>query len=146
MSLTRTQRDAMERAQQGNWELADAIEVVARSEEVWPLRYDWPLIGGIRQGGRLQFLAYGNSGCTDECDEHCDGGDACNGVEQEEVMLVTDLNDIVRWRSNPAENDGYPPPPFEWVDLPLHKAHATVAAYHAAVTQPTQQTLIPEPA
>ena len=143
MSLTRIQRDAMARAQNGDWELADAIEVVARAAGT---PTDWPLIGGIRQGGRLQFLAYGSCGCTDECSADCDGGDYCDGANHEEIKLVTNLNGDVLWCDDAPDSDGDPPPPFDWVDLSLHGAQAAVAAYHAAVVRPTQNTLIPEPA
>ena len=145
MSLTRMQRDAMVRAQNGDWELADAIEVVARAEAT---PHDWPLLGGIRQGGRLQFLVYGfrhEQSCSDDSCEGCAAPDFPPDAVIDTVKLVTNLNGDSMWRDQ-TDNDGYPPPPFDWVDLPLHEAQAAVATYHAAGTRPTQHTLIPEPA
>lgn len=145
MSLTRIQRDAMARAQNGDWELADAIEVVSRSEST---PHDWPLLGGIRQGGRLQFLVYGfrhEQSCDDDTCEGCAGPEVPPDDVIDTVKCVTNLNGDSLWRDH-DDNEGFPPPPFEWIDLPLHEAQATVAAYHAAVVRPTQNTLIPEPA
>ncbi len=77
--LTQIQRDAMKRAQAGDFSLADAIEVLHPDRRYFNGER---LLGGISQGGRLQYFAYGNNPVCDECKdgkvecEECDDGDA----------------------------------------------------------------------
>lgn len=166
MTMTRIQRDAMQRAQHGDWGLADAIEVLARHES------DSDLIGGIRRGGRLQLLAYRHynylerlneaapdsrgaacaaiacCGVNEPCAEgNCDcccGVCACGG-DDGQLSHITDLNGTVLFDVDHADSDGYPPPWWAGVDITVPAASAIVSAYTAAVARPTQTTLIPEP-
>lgn len=134
MSLTRMQRDAMKRAQRGDWELADAMEVAARC-------HDSDCIGGVRQGGRLQFLAFGQSGE--------DGGPECSGDLMCECDACIDTVDRIETLNGDvvysADRDGDDWPHwFRGVDLQPEAAHAALEAYTAAILKPTQTTLIPE--
>lgn len=72
--LTQLQRDAMTRAQAGDFSLADAIEVLHNDRRRFR---DEQLIGGIHQGGRLQFLAYGNDPACPDCDDGKVGCESC---------------------------------------------------------------------
>lgn len=132
MSLSRVQRDAMVSAQRGQWDLADALEVSRRDPVA-----GMPCIGGIRQGGRLQMLAFGDScGCAED-DLACD----CLENGDVHIQLIIGLNERVVW----AEEAGDAPPPFH-VGLTLAQAKAVIAEYEKAFANPTQQILIPEAA
>lgn len=146
MSLTRIQRDAMTRAQNGDWELADAIEVIARAQSPAHGR----LIGGIRQGGRLQMLAYAARGsfeccdCNDENCECCAG--TCDCVPDDVTDVITDLDGKVLFDAGSKGPEGTPPDWYRGVHLTVARAHEVLGAYQTAIAKPTQQTLIQEPA
>lgn len=131
MSLSRVQRDAMVSAQRGQWDLADALEVSRRD----PIN-GLPCIGGIRQGGRLQMLAFGRA-CNCALDNDCD----CFEPGDAGIDLIVGLNGRLVWENQ----DGNTAAPFH-IDLTLGQARATLAGYDKTVANPTQQILIPEAA
>lgn len=65
--MTQLQRDAMARAQAGDWLLADAMELLAEGRQ-WSGNHK--LLGGVRGHSRLRFFVYGDH---EECD-CCNGG------------------------------------------------------------------------
>ncbi|CAN7329698.1 hypothetical protein LJR143_001655 [Pseudoxanthomonas sp. LjRoot143] len=80
MSMTQLQRDALARAKAGDWELADAMELVERSRNGHAPRAvieaaivrglhieDFTLTGGVFDSGRLRLIGYGNNTCH-ECE------------------------------------------------------------------------------
>lgn len=147
--LTQLQRDAMSRAQAGDWSLADAIELLAEGRSSF---HDEPLLGGITQGGRLRMFAYGKgSACSecegsgvvvcgacgheDECDE-CDGagsnirrGTNLSGVDW---TYIVDLNGTVVCDANAPDSSDTPP-----LEITLTKAWANeiVQSYNESRTQ-----------
>ncbi|WP_337052528.1 hypothetical protein [Pseudoxanthomonas sp. USHLN014] len=131
MSLSRVQRDAMAHAMRGDWALADALEVSCRTDFE-----GHPCIGGIRQGGRLQMLAFGqdcNCGLEEQC-ECCETG----GVD---IEVIVHLKGHVVWE----DRSGGESPPYG-IDLPLAVACLVVSEHQKSILTPTQQTLIPEAA
>lgn len=77
MTMTQLQRDALARAKAGDWELADAMELVERARERAPRAVfaefiarglndeDVAVTGGVFDNGRLRLIGYGNNTCTD---------------------------------------------------------------------------------
>lgn len=87
--LTQLQRDAMSRAQAGDFSLADAIELLHPYHQSFR---DEPLVGGIAQGGRLQLLVYGEDCVCDNCDDGqrlCDDCGGCGTTECESCRHVS---------------------------------------------------------
>ena len=160
--LTQQQRDAMARAQAGDWNLADAIELLAEGRSEFRGER---LIGGIPQGGRLQLLVYGDDA---ECSE-CEGGEvvcdscghtaecsACDGrgefvadLSDDGWRFVVNLNgDVVYDR---AAGDPSDTPPLA-VSLKTAWAQRVIAEYQkeigalAAAAPSTQPSLATEEA
>lgn len=100
MSLTQIQRDAMSRAQKGNWSLADAIEIHARCRD--------GVCGGYRHGGRLALLVEGEPAVCD-CD-HCEMGlvecAACKGEKTLDCQACNGEGDLADGSACAACADG----------------------------------------
>lgn len=119
MTMTQLQRDALARAKAGDWELADAMELVERAApsttpaNVYEALFSRDLdaegvavVFGVLENGRMRYLAYGVPVC-EQCDgtgEHectacghegechaCDGSGGGSG----DALCMTDLNDNV---------------------------------------------------
>lgn len=171
MSMTDLQREAMVRAQRGDWQLADAMEIDARAEDD---HRDIPFMHGITVNGRLRFLMYAYSRaveCTDcdgtgkqvcsECGHEaacteCDGeGEVLNteglGPFFDCEMAVTDLNGVVI-EDVPHGGGQYPPngKPVDAITArqilkEYRESICTPAKPGKAIaTNPTQTPLIPE--
>lgn len=93
MSMTQLQRDALARAKAGDWELADAMELVERSRagnvpravvDEFVARQlddeDVSVTGGVFDCGRLRFIGYGKNTCP-ECEG--DGTVTCTACKGE---------------------------------------------------------------
>lgn len=150
------QRDAMARAQRGDWDLADAIELLARidNDNDTETRTESDLVAGIRLDGRLRWLVFGADPYV-ECEE-CDGGtvvcsecgheddcDECDGsgeVFGDDVPdLVTDLNGTVIYR---RDSDDAPPPLDSGQRLDKAWAKQVVAEYEKSVADANEQTAV----
>lgn len=116
MTMTQLQRDALERARKGDWELADAMEIDALSRVQWPPEGaveacmehgidadEVALVHGVVECGRIRALGYGHASCATcegageiDCDEcghtneckDCDGIGGGNGI----AVVYLDLN------------------------------------------------------
>lgn len=153
-SMNGLQREAM----RGEWSLADAIEVVSRATG----RLDGAsLICGLREGGRLRYLAYGGErhGECPECEgmgtaETSDGEDTececCGGTGVDEtsqtypdITLIVNLNGGEVY--SPDTHDDLPEIAYGVGIIYPEAAQATIDEYHASLAKPTQVTLaIPE--
>lgn len=160
--LTQQQRDAMTRAQAGDFRLADAMELLA-PERQQHCGYD--LLGGIPQGGRLQLLVYGDRCECEECDDgeveceacgHVSVCETCGGkatgtitdLHQDGWAVVVNLNGDVVYRAE--QFDPTDTPPLE-VSLTRRWAENIAADYHKeqqdkarAAASSTQPALVTE--
>ncbi|MDR7193388.1 hypothetical protein [Luteimonas terrae] len=131
MHMTEMQRIAMARAQVGDWDLADAMELLHRARHDHPVHrgYRTCLLSGERLGGRLAALNFGE---RDDVDELDDG-------EADERVLQLDLNGQLLWRM--GDDDESREVCGRVIDLEW--AQQIVDSYHTHVaTKPvTQQPL-----
>ncbi len=147
MTMTQLQRDALARAKAGDWELADAMELVERAKIEAPhavvmacggYEEEASLLYGVVDGNRMRFLAWGDAsetecqtcdgkgetecgecGHTEEC-EDCDGEGTTDGDVV--VHCFTDMNGNVLTES--AE-------PAQRVTRTIKWARETLQTYHA---------------
>lgn len=140
-TLNTMQREAMKRARAGNFELADAIELLSKGRMRaghhhaggW---HEHDLLFGIWIGGRLQAFAHGRplNCCGDDCgfSLDCDCGDD----QEMETKLVIGLNEAVLFTQ------------FDGVDIPDHYtdgrtpvwAQGVIDEYQALLAKPEQAT------
>ncbi|CAN7345826.1 hypothetical protein LJR168_001979 [Pseudoxanthomonas sp. LjRoot168] len=146
MTMTQLQRDALARAKAGEWELADAMELVERSRANHVPRTvvdefaareldneDIGAIGGVFANGRMRLIGYGKPTCNKcqgdgevECDhcghtgdcKECDGTGGGDGV----IQVFTDLNDTVVPEGNEPQRPA--------IIRPISWAQKILAAYH----------------
>lgn len=111
--LTKIQRDAMARAQAGDFQLLDAMEMLEPSRQRFN---DIPLAGGINVGGRLRLLAYG--GGRREIGTMVSGAQHC----------ITDLNGKVVCGPAELRSNECPALEFAWT---AERAAKVVADYHS---------------
>lgn len=123
MAMTEMQRIAMARAQVGDWDLADAMELLHRARNERPVHggYHTCLISGERVGGRLAALNFAEE-------------------EDDDVpVLQLDLNGAVLWRE--GDTDDRREVCGQLIDEDW--AHQVVDSYrtHVATKPVTQQSL-----
>jgi hypothetical protein len=99
-SMTPLQREAMRRAIDGDWELADAMELVERGRGALSRHgQDYTLLFGLWVGGRLRQFVWGDVLDEDDEDYEDDEDDEDELVAalsaDHDISLVTDLNDNV---------------------------------------------------
>lgn len=137
--LDTMQREAMRRALAGDFELADAMELLSTGRVraghhhggAW---HEYDLQFGIWIGGRLQAFAYGPAvGCQNEdCSIDCD----CSSEVDPDTKLVVGLNEAVIFTQ------------FDGVEIPEHFtsgrapfwAQGVIDAYRALSAKPEQAT------
>lgn len=164
MSMTQIQRDAMQQAQQGNWALADAIELQARLKTEGERDTDdtsADLLGGGGIG-RLRYLVYGPPNADTACEEceagvlvcgecgheskceDCDGtGTIRNPTDYLDWTEVLDLNGRVVWKHGDPMHEC----PVGELQYTADWAAGVIAEYEAGREQaPTQHPIIPEAA
>ncbi|WP_311238276.1 MULTISPECIES: hypothetical protein [unclassified Xanthomonas] len=128
--MTTMQRDAIARAQRGDWELADAMELACLERMTFNGAY--ALLFGIWEGGRLRRFAYGEA-CDDDADMQ---------FVNDSVRLIVDLNGNVLQRAEiDHELDSSLLSSVERTRL---WANSILSEYLATLPAPTQAPLIPE--
>ncbi|PPU60818.1 hypothetical protein XcodCFBP4690_17205 [Xanthomonas codiaei] len=128
--MTTMQRDAIARAQRGDWELADAMELACQERMTFNGTYE--LLFGIWEGGRLRRFAYGEA-CDDDADMQ---------FVNDSVRLIVDLNGNVLQRAEvDHELDSSLLSSVERTRL---WANSILSEYLANLPAPTQAPLIPE--
>ncbi|WP_313319556.1 hypothetical protein [Stenotrophomonas sp.] len=143
--LDSMQREAMRRALAGDFELADAMELLSKGRMRAGHHYggawhEYDLQFGIWIGGRLQACAYGPAvGCQIvDCSIDCD----CSSEDDPETKLVIGLNETVLFTH------------FDGVEIPEHYtsgrtpiwAQGVIDAYRAQAAKPEQATFFPSEA
>lgn len=137
--LDSMQRAAMGRALAGDFELADAMELLSKGRMRAGHHYggawhEYDLQFGIWIGGRLQAFAYGPAaGCQNvDCSIDCD----CSSEDDPDTKLVIGLNETVLFTQ------------FDGVEIPEHYisgrtplwAKGVIDAYRALAATPEQAT------
>jgi hypothetical protein len=110
--LTHIQRDAMTRAQAGDFKLLDALEVLEPNRQRFR---NIPLAGGINVGGRLRLLAYGGG--------RREVGTMVSGAQQ----YITTLNGEVAYGPATLRSNACPDLEISWTTT---SAALMVAEYH----------------
>ncbi|WP_207911784.1 hypothetical protein [Stenotrophomonas sp. ATCM1_4] len=131
-SLNAMQREAMRRALAGDFELADAMELLSKGRMrggamVNGRWHEYDLQFGIWIGGRLQAFAYGSEFDQDDDDSYID------------TRLVLDLNGDTLFSAAP--DDDYPDVPSQYLNgrTPVW-AQTVVDSYNERLAAPQQQT------
>lgn len=136
-TLNTMQREAMKRARAGNFELADAMELLSKGRMRAGHHYggtwhEHDLQFGIWIGGRLQAFAYGTPVCSCYNSDDCD----CADDLDIETKLVIGLNEAVLY----TEFDGTDiPDAYETGRTPVW-AQGVIDAYQALLAKPEQAT------
>lgn len=128
-TLNSTQREAMRRALAGDFELADAMELMStarmRGGHTVDGRWrEYYLLYGVWIGGRLQAFAYGESIDPDD----------------EEVRLVLNLNGDVLFPTQPGQDHYDLPDCYADGRTPVW-ASTVIEAYHQQLAHPRQQSI-----
>lgn len=128
-TLNSTQREAMRRALAGDFELADAMELLSpgrmRARHVVAgYGNEFDLMYGVWIGGRLQAFAYGQS----------------LGPDDEQVRLVLSLNGDVLFPSQPGQDHYDLPDRYADGRTPVW-ASTVIEAYHQQLAHPQQQSI-----
>jgi len=135
--MSTIQRDAMSRAQAGDWDLADAIELCCEGR----LHVDYrggrlDLLFGIWEGGRLRRFAYGQA-IEDDLDPD---------MVYDDVMVVTDLNGNRLYDRSRVDEPPTDPALYSSHERTPIWALKVLADYQRALPVPTQAPLIAEAA
>lgn len=138
-SLDSMQREAMRRAQSGDFELADAMELLSAGrtragQHLGGAWREYDLQFGIWIGGRLQAFAYGSPlTCYD--DECTDVDCACD--DEADTRLVIGLNEAVLFSSF---DEGGIPDAYTNGRSPMW-AQGVIDAYREQLAKPVQKTI-----
>lgn len=136
--LTTIQRDAISRAQSGDFELADAMELACDERQTFVHRGgEYDLLFGIWEGGRLRRLAYGSE-LPDENEEPDE--------VFETVSLIVDLNGSVLLCASFEDDEPEDPALYSSCERTPIWARRVLSEYHAGISKPTQLSLIEESA